>query len=142
MKASTIVIPAKAGIQHTHHPTFSDKNIMKKIIIFLFLLALGLTIVSPALADDYGLKATAGAAGIKTEGSVAGTVGTITGYALSLIGILFFGLMLYGGFLWMTAKGDESQVKKALEIIIDAVIGLLIVGAAYIITSLVFSAMK
>ncbi len=116
---------------------------MKKIISFLFLLALGLSMAGPALADDYGLNETAKGAGIYKENpSVAGTVGTITGYALSLIGILFFGLMLYGGFLWMIAKGDESQVKKALEIIIDAVIGLLIVGAAYIITSLVFSAMK
>lgn len=117
---------------------------MKKIIIFLFLLVFGLSIASSTLADDYGLEQTVAGTGIPhaSTDTLAGKTGQIVGAALSLIGILFFGLMLYGGFLWMTAKGDESQVKKALDIIIDAVIGLLIVGAAYIITSLVFSAMK
>ncbi|MBI5230525.1 MAG: hypothetical protein HY981_04485 [Candidatus Magasanikbacteria bacterium] len=88
---------------------------------------------------NYGLNATAGAAGIKTSGTVAGITGKIIGVVLSLVGIAFFLLMLYGGFLWMMARGDETQAKKARDIIIDAVIGIIIVAAAGIITSFVFS---
>ncbi|MEK7508919.1 MAG: hypothetical protein AAB568_03655 [Patescibacteria group bacterium] len=97
---------------------------------------------SPVLAQDYGLKDTANVAGITTEGSLQGKIGTITGALLSLVGVLFFLLALYGGILWMTARGEESQATKAKGIIVDAVIGLAIVSAAYIITSFVFTAVK
>ncbi len=95
---------------------------------------------SISLAQDYGLKDTAVGAGIPQTGTLQGRIGTITGALLSLVGVLFFLLALYGGFLWMTARGDESQATKAKGIIIDAVIGLAIVSAAYIITSFVFKA--
>lgn len=104
---------------------------------FFFLLS------APVMAaGDYGLKSTADAAEIKTSGSIAGTIGKITGALLSLVGVAFFVLMLYGGFLWMTARGDEAQSKKAQGIIVDAVIGLVIVGAAYTITAFVFKEVK
>ena len=59
---------------------------------------------------------------------------------LTLLGIIFLILMLYGGFLWMTAGGEEEQVKKALSIIRNAIIGLVIIVAAYAITEFVFGA--
>jgi hypothetical protein len=93
-----------------------------------------------ALAQDYGLKDTATGAGITTKGTLQGRIGTFVGAVLSLVGVLFFLLALYGGILWMTARGDESQVKKAQGIIIDAVVGLAVVSAAYIITNFVFQA--
>ncbi len=88
------------------------------------------------------MNATAQGAGIPRTGTLAERIGTITGALLSLGGVLFFLLALYGGFLWMTARGEESQATKAKGIIIDAVIGLAIVSAAYIITSFVFTAVK
>ncbi|MBI5732120.1 MAG: hypothetical protein HY982_02045 [Candidatus Magasanikbacteria bacterium] len=94
----------------------------------------------PARADEYGLDTAAGGTGLKM-GTVAGTIGKVTGAVLSLVGIAFFLLMLYGGFLYMTAQGDESKAKKAIGIVIDAVIGLAIVGASYLITKFVFSAL-
>ena len=53
---------------------------------------------------------------------------------LSLVGIIFLVLTIYGGILWMTAGGKEEQVKKAGNIITRAVIGLVIVVLAYAIT--------
>ncbi len=97
---------------------------------------------APAATDassDYGLKATAKAAEIKTGGSIQAVIGRGVGALLSLMGILFFLLALYGGFLWMTARGDHTQVDKAKGIIIDAVIGLVIIGASWIITRFVFT---
>ncbi len=71
------------------------------------------------------------------QGSLSAVIGKVVGVALSFIGILFLLLMIYGGFTWMIARGNESDVTKAKEIIIAAIIGLIIVLAAYGITSYV-----
>lgn len=56
---------------------------------------------------------------------------------LSLVGITFLILMVYAGFRWMTARGEEDEIKKSRETIITATIGLIAVLAAYAITTLV-----
>src|SRR3989344_4596850 len=53
---------------------------------------------------------------------------------LSLLGVIFFVLVLYGGVKWMKAKGDEKEVTAAKEIITNATIGLALVLAAYAIS--------
>jgi len=110
----------------------------KKILAFSLISFL---LVKGALADDYGLGTTAVGAGLKTTGTIATKIGTILGAALSLVGIAFFGLMLYGGFLWMTARGDEKGATKAKGIITDAIIGLIVVSASFVITTFVFGAL-
>lgn len=115
------------------------KYLISSLILFVLSAAAVFANTATPPADEYGLAKTAGAAGLKS-GTVAEKIGVITGYVLSLVGILFFGLMLYGGFLWMTARGDETKAKTAQGIIVDAVIGLVIVAASYIITSFVFGA--
>ena len=53
---------------------------------------------------------------------------------LSLLGLIFLVLTIYGGYLWMMARGNEQQVEKAKETIKAGVIGLGIMLAAYIIS--------
>lgn len=65
--------------------------------------------------------------------------GQIIGIALSFLGVIFFILILYAGFRWMLAQGNESEVEKAKQIIIAAVSGLIIVLAAYAITAFIGS---
>lgn len=107
-------------------------------IIFSFFLFL-----SPAMAapyKNYGLddslkQGEVGAALIKdTPQTMAGT---IVSAVLSLLGVIFFLLILYGGIRWMIAQGNESEVEKAKQIIIAAVSGLVIVLAAYAITAFI-----
>ena len=57
--------------------------------------------------------------------------------ALSFIGILFIGLMAFGGALWFLSKGNEETVKKAKGVLSRGVIGLVIVLSSYGIASLV-----
>jgi apolipoprotein N-acyltransferase len=57
--------------------------------------------------------------------------------ALGLVGLIFFGLMVYGGFLWMTARGAEDQAEKAKNTVTTAVIGIAIIVSAYAITAFV-----
>ena len=65
------------------------------------------------------------------------TIGKIIGIALSFIGVIFLGLLIYGGYTWMVARGNEQAVEKAKSIIINAIIGLGIVVMAYAVTVVV-----
>ena len=53
---------------------------------------------------------------------------------LSFLGIVFLILIIYGGYTWMTAHGNEEKVTTARKTIIEATIGLAIVLASYAIT--------
>ena len=57
---------------------------------------------------------------------------------LGVIGLILLGLLIYGGFTWMNAKGNETEVKKAQDIIRNAIIGIILILAAYAIADLVF----
>jgi len=46
--------------------------------------------------------------------------------------------MLYAGYNWMMARGDEEKVTKAKDTITRAIIGLLITIGAYAISFWVF----
>lgn len=48
--------------------------------------------------------------------------------------LIFLVLLLYAGFKWMTAAGNESQVEDAKKIITQAIIGLTVLLSAYSIT--------
>lgn len=64
-------------------------------------------------------------------------IGNIIKIVLSLLGIIFLVLVIYGGFKWMFAGGDSGEVTEAREIIVHAIIGLIIIASAYTITSFV-----
>jgi hypothetical protein len=60
-------------------------------------------------------------------------VANIIRIALGLLGIVVLVLIIYAGFLWMTAAGNEEQIEKAKKILKNAVIGLAIILSAYAI---------
>jgi hypothetical protein len=90
-----------------------------------------------------GLQELGQASGYQTSGISETTVSEIAGIAvktfLSVLSIIFIALMLYGGYLWMMARGSEEQVTKAKELIQAAVIGLIIIVAAYAVSYFIFS---
>lgn len=71
---------------------------------------------------------------------LAETVGSIIQTVLTFLGVIFLVLIIYGGFMWMTAHGSEDKVSKAKNLITEAIIGLVIVLGAYLITYYVVSA--
>lgn len=64
-------------------------------------------------------------------------IGKIIRTVLGLLGIIFLVLMVYAGFLWMTARGEEEPVTKAKDIIKQSIIGVIIVFLAYALTGFV-----
>ncbi|MBI2459496.1 MAG: hypothetical protein HYV53_03015 [Parcubacteria group bacterium] len=73
---------------------------------------------------------------IDTNGtnSLAGIVGIVIQAFLGLLGVIFLVYMIYAGYAWMTAQGDEEKVTKAKDTIQRAIIGLIIIIAAYAIS--------
>jgi len=61
---------------------------------------------------------------------------------LSLLGVIFLVLLIYGGFIWMTARGNEQQADKAKTTMTNAIIGLIIVFGAYAISYFVVGALS
>ena len=117
-----------------------------RIKSFLVGLAM-ISVLAPVstLALDLGsgsAKAAASKAGYgaATDTTLAENIGSAVRLVLSLTGIIFTGLMVYAGFLWMTAKGDEAKVEKSQEIIKAAIIGWVVTVGAYSITDFVVPA--
>ncbi len=82
-----------------------------------------------------------GKAGISGGGGLTDIIGNLINIFLGFLGLVFLVLMLYAGFQWMTAGGDEGKVKKAREVITQAIIGLIVVVAAYAISSFVLGSL-
>jgi hypothetical protein len=115
------------------------KNWQKKLfLITLVLLGVFLFANFVSAQVEVGLNYAA-ATGLGTT-DIRITIANIIRVFLGLLGILAVGLILYGGFVWMTAAGNEENIKKAKKILIGGVIGLLIVLSAFAIASWIISA--
>ena len=86
--------------------------------------------VSPTTTD---LLDTAGG----TTPNIIEIILSAIGIALSLLGVIFLCLILYAGWNYMTAGGDESKVETAKHTITRATIGLLIVLVSYSLVAFV-----
>ena len=124
---------------------------MRKIILFSFIFTaiFGAILFTPNSASAseviQGLENVVPTGGdespnLKKITSFPKLAGQVLGVILSMVGVLFFGLMLYGGILWMTARGNEQQTDKALSTIKSAIIGLIIVLSSYILVEFVINA--
>lgn len=118
------------------------------VILFIFIISnsilfLNINLLSAGTAKEQftsGLEKTGEGTGHKqiaiTEKDLPQTIGRIIQAFLSFLGVIFLILMIYGGYLWMMARGNEQEVEKAKNLIRSAIIGLVIVLAAYAITLL------
>lgn len=66
-------------------------------------------------------------------------VGSVINIVLGLLGIILVCIIIFAGFLWMTAQGDAEKVKKAKAMIGNAVVGMVLIFAAYSISSFVIT---
>lgn len=117
-------------------------NLIFTFLVFLF----AVNICTAALVDTGqtgGMKNQSGLfadkAGFSVNTSVGSIVATVIQVFLGLLGIIFIILILIAGYNWMTAAGDEEKVRKAKETLSRAIIGLIIIIAAYSITYFVFN---
>lgn len=74
--------------------------------------------------------------------SLPTSVARIINAALGLLGLVAVVIILIGGFKWMTAMGNEENVKKAKALIIQGVIGLVIIVLSFAIATFVIDALN
>lgn len=91
--------------------------------------------IPPPLGDNSLAKILCEAAGYhctaRDEAYLAEATGSVVFALLSYVGVIFVALMVYGGFRWMLARGNEQEVERGKAIIRSAIIGLIITLASY-----------
>jgi hypothetical protein len=65
------------------------------------------------------------------------TILNIITFVLGLLGLIAVIMILYGGFIWLTAGGNEDKVDSAKKIISSAAIGLVIILISWAIVNFV-----
>lgn len=112
---------------------------MKKIFLkslFLSFVFVGLfCLFSYAMTQDLGLDYAA-QTGLSNQ-DIRITIANIIRIALGMLGLVAVVIVLWGGFMWMTAGGDENRVADAKKILINGFIGLVIILTSYAIVSFV-----
>lgn len=69
-------------------------------------------------------------------------IGTVFNVVITISEIAFVLLFLIGGIMYLTSMGDEEASKKAKKLLVDAVIGLVIVLAAWAIGTWILNQLK
>lgn len=91
--------------------------------------------------ESTGLNKTAaggyGALPTGVDADLPSLIGKIIGAGLALLGVIFFVILVYAGISWMMAMGKEEKINEAKDMIIAAILGLVVVLAAYAITAFV-----
>lgn len=98
---------------------------MKSKGMSAFAVVMGTVLPQMAFAAD--INSTLPSSALDENADITSTVGGIINVILAFLGIAAVVLFLYGGFLWMTAGGNEENVAKAKKIITATVIGLVII---------------
>jgi hypothetical protein len=83
------------------------------------------------IGPEFGTTSGLGTAPLQS--TIAGLIRVVMGF----LGIVAVVVILLGGFMWMTAGGNEEKVGKAKKLIISGIIGLVIVISAYAIATFV-----
>lgn len=110
-------------------------NFLIFLITCLFCLCLGLPVLSAGLGSAGGVfKQIGSQAGADTYQTPQDLIGVGINAALTLVGLFFLVLMIYAGYLWLTARGEEEPINKAKKIITSTIIGFVLVASAYSIT--------
>ena len=64
-------------------------------------------------------------------------IALIANIALSFVGIIASAYLIYAGFRWITARGNEEQITEAKGTIKSSIIGLVVVFISYVVVNFV-----
>ena len=127
-----------------------NKKILKSVLSFL-ILTIVFTMLVPIVRANVWDEIEQNLMIFENEGVYRATnkqqplqtmIARIIGIVLTFIGMIFLALTVYGGILWMTARGNDEQSKKARQVLTDSIIGVGIVVASYTITWFVVQALQ
>lgn len=121
------------------------KKISKHLLAFAIISFLVLPVFAlPALAQDantlFGVNAVDNGLGNSlAKGDPRTIIARIINFALGFLGVIAVGIILFGGFKWMTAAGNEDKVSEAKKLLGAGVIGLIIILAAWAVATFIIA---
>lgn len=128
------------------------KQISKaKVLAAVMCLVMVFTAVSPVSLPVYadsreeaqnGAKLVDGGGGGGSNQNLPDIITTIINVMLFIAGALAVIMIIYGGIRYITAHGDEKQVKVAKDTIVYSVTGLIIAIIAYALVTFIFDRFK
>ncbi|MDO8668003.1 MAG: hypothetical protein Q7K35_02790 [bacterium] len=128
------------------HIRFIRTGALATIIFLIMIAGVNLTSASflkPSVKNNIDLDAgiVGEVAGYEVGGgdSALILVQTVINAFLSIIGVLLLIYIIYAGYNWLTAQGEEEKVTRAKETIQRAIIGVIIIVAAYAISIFVMT---
>jgi len=75
--------------------------------------------------------------GVTEQGDLFTFVSNIIRWSLGLTGIILFVIIIVSGFSYATAGGDPKKTQDAISTITNALIGLFIIGFAFVVSNAV-----
>jgi len=115
------------------------KHLMSLAIVTLLLTPVFALQVSAQTPPDFGLEEVGNEVNLANRDPRA-IVGSIINVALGFLGVIAVAIILMGGFKWMTAGGNEDKVSEAKKLLGAGVIGLVIVLAAWAVSTFIIGA--
>jgi len=118
-------------------------NISKRLLslsLGLAIMALAATTIArTAQADSSLLSTQEGATDISNvyggnNQDIRVTIAEIINIVLEFIGLIFFVLIIFAGFQYMTSGGNEEKTKQAVRLLRNAIIGFVIILMAWGVT--------
>lgn len=89
-----------------------------------------------------GLNQTAGDTGLKTSNDLPTIIGRFVNYMFAVVGVVFMTITLVGGYLWMTAGGNEEKIGKAKGFIVNGINGMIVIFLSYALVYTMLAALK
>jgi len=86
-------------------------------------------------------KDTATDSGLATDASIPTMVGNVIRIILGISGTAALIIVVMGGVKWMTSGGAEAKITSARKLMVSGAVGIVIIAAAYAITSFVMNQM-
>jgi len=111
---------------------------LKTVAVIALVALTGLMVVNTVFAG--GFVEPDPAEGVAT-GSETELITQVTNWVLGITGAVAVLFIIYGGFRYITASGNQTQMETAKNILIKAIIGLVIVLVAYVIITAVVNAL-
>ena len=68
-------------------------------------------------------------------------IGRVIRTALGVVGAIALLMFVYGGLIWLTSGGTPDKIKKGMDVLLWAAIGLVVIFASYTLVDFVFTAL-
>lgn len=116
------------------------KTLLKKLVSPAMIVFAILPCFALAQGTNFNIDELGDTIGLGTQ-DIRLTIASILNVALGLLGIICITIIIYAGFVWMTASGNNDRITEAKTMLINGLIGLIIIITSYAVARFVLNAL-